>query len=143
MFTGVHHVTYVVEDVAKVEEYMERVFGMKAEVYEEQPALEEKLGFKMSFYKVEDTILDFFQPIRGDTRIAEFLREKGPGIIHVGWEVQDIGRVPQQLVDRGANPRIKDRPADSPQGYKTVSIDPWDNPTGIWWHLASGPMTLK
>ena len=144
MFKGVHHVSYVVTDVSKVEEYMERTFGMKAERYKDQGDLEEKLGFKIAFYQAGSVILDFFEPVREDNVVARFLKEKGPGVLHVGWEVTDIDKVAAELLARGVSPRLDNgRPYPSPQGYRVVSIDAPDNPAGIWFHLAEGKMTLK
>lgn len=143
MFKGVHHVTYVARDVAEVEEFMERVFGMKAVRYKEQPDVEEELGFKIAFYEVGPIIVDFFEPVREDTDVAKFLREKGPGVFHVGWEVEGINKVAEDLDAKGAKPGLGNRPRNSAHGYKTVSIYPTDNPIGIWFHLAEGPMTLN
>ena len=143
MFKGIHHVTYVVEDLAATEAYMLNAFGMEVEKYQEQPELEERLGFKIAFYTVGSTILDFFQPVREGIPVDKFLKSNGPSVIHVGWEVKNIESIVKEFVAKGVDARQKDCAADSPQGYKTVSIDIPNNPLGLWFHLAEGPMTLR
>ena len=135
MLNGVHHVTYVVEDVSKIVSFMQKYFDLKPTSMTENP----KRGLKMAFYHIGPTIVDFFQPVREDADFAKFLREKGPGIVHVGWQVDNIDKVADDLAARGAKPRTR-RATMSPNGYKTLSIDP-PNAHGIMVHLAEGEMT--
>ena len=89
MFTKVHHVTYVVQNVQEMAEYLEKNFGMKPESADEFP----DRGYKSILYRVGPTIVDFFEPTRDDTGMARQLRESGPGIAHVAWGVEGIDQV--------------------------------------------------
>src|SRR5882762_6038099 len=57
MFTKVHHVTYVVQNVQEMAEYLEKNFGMKPESADEFP----DRGYKSILYRVGPTIVDFFE----------------------------------------------------------------------------------
>ena len=132
---GIHHVTYVVDDVSKVIEFLEKSFDLQPTEVVDNP----KRGLKEAYYKIGPTIVDFFQPMRDDADHAKFLREKGPGISHVGWLVEDIDGVARDLVSRGANTRDGDHGSVSPHGYKTLSIDP-PNAAGILFQMAEGEL---
>ena len=74
MFTKVHHVTYVVQNVQQMAEYLERSFGLKPERTDEIP----DRGYKSILYRVGPTIVDFFEPTTDDTAMARQLRGERP-----------------------------------------------------------------
>jgi len=135
MFTKVHHVTYVVENVQQMAEYLEKNFGLKPERTEE---LTDR-GYKAIVYRVGPTIVDFFEPTKEDTAMARQLKEQGPGVAHVAWGVQGIERVFQDLKRKG-NELRGNGPSVSPFGYKTISIEPGSS-HGIYFQLAEGDMS--
>ena len=130
MFTKVHHVTYVVEDVRSMAEYLETNFGLKPEKTGEIP------DRKFLLYHIGPTIMDFFEPTTEDSGIARQLKEQGPGVAHVAWGVEDIDQVFQDLKGRG-NQLGGDAPSASPFGYKTLNIDTKSS-QGVLFQLAEG-----
>lgn len=72
MFTKVHHVTYVVESIDQMAEYMEKNFGLKAARTDE---IGER-GYKSILYPIGPTMVDFFEPTRDDTAMARQLKEQ-------------------------------------------------------------------
>ena len=59
MFTKVHHVTYVVESIDQMAEYMEKNFGLK-------PARTDEIGdrgYKSILYHIGPTMVDFFDEV--------------------------------------------------------------------------------
>ncbi|MEE8159822.1 MAG: VOC family protein [Dehalococcoidia bacterium] len=135
MLKGVHHVTYIVEDVPKVVDFLEQSFGLKPVDVIDNP----KSGLKEAYIKIGPTIVDFFQPMHDSADFAQFLREKGPGISHVGWQVEDIDGVADRLVTQGVKTRDGRRGTVSPHGYKTLSIDP-ANAAGFLFQMAEGEL---
>lgn len=137
MFTNVHHVTYVVEDVDQVAEYMERNFGIKPEVADEAP----DKGYKFIVYWVGSTYFDFVEPTTDDTATARFLKEHGPGLSHVVWGVDGIDQVFQDLKSKGnvlqANQANQDGPSSNIFGIRALHIDP-GSAHGVYWQLAEG-----
>ena len=89
MLNKVHHVTYVVESIADMAAYMEKSFDIKpisTDEFTEQ-------GFKSILYRVGETLVDFFEPLREDTTMARQLKATGPGVMHVAWGVDGIDAV--------------------------------------------------
>lgn len=130
MFTKVHHVTYVVESVQQMADYLESNFGLKPDNSGENP------DRKFILYHIGPTIMDFFEPTTEDSGIARQLKEQGPGVAHVAWGVDGIDDVFQSLRNNGNDLR-GDGPSNSPFGYKTLNIDPGSS-HGIMFQLAEG-----
>ena len=132
MFTKVHHVTYVVESIAQMEQYLDRNFGLK-------PTRTEEIadrGYKAILYHIGPTMVDFFEPTRDDTAMARQLKEQGPGVAHVAWGVDGIDQIFQDLKGKG-NEIPGEGPSTSPFGYKTITINP-SSSHGIYFQLAEG-----
>ena len=132
MLNKVHHVTYVVENVADMASYLEANFSLKpirADEFTER-------GFKSILYQIGDTLVDFFEPLRDDTPMAAQLRATGPGVMHVAWGVDDIDQLFSDLQTRG-NEMRGDAPSTSPFGYKTASIETGSS-HGVYFQMAEG-----
>ncbi|MCH2502631.1 MAG: VOC family protein [Dehalococcoidia bacterium] len=132
MLNKVHHVTYVVESISDMAAYMERSFGIKpisTDEFTEQ-------GFKSILFRIGETLVDFFEPMREDTTMARQLKATGPGVMHVAWGVDSIDAVFKSLQDNG-NQMRGDAPAISPFGYKTANIET-ESSHGIHFQLAEG-----
>ena len=144
MLTKVHHVTYVVESVQQMAAYLKDNFDMTPERTEDQP----KLGYKSLLYRIGETLVDFFEPLRdarGEalvqrppaTGFVRMLKESGPGIWHIGWGVNGIEQAFETLKKKG-NKFHGSPPTDGGTfGYKTFSIDPSCS-QGVFFHLAEG-----
>ncbi len=135
MFTKVHHVTYVVESIQQMAEYLKGNFGLTPERTDEIG----DRGYKSILYHIGPTMVDFFEPTNEDTAMARQLKEQGPGVAHVAWGVDGIDRVFQDLKAKG-NELRGEGPSTSPFGYKTLSIEP-SSSHGIYFQLAEGEMT--
>ena len=132
MLNKVHHVTYVVESIADMAAYMEKSFDIRpisTDVFTEQ-------GFKSILYRVGETLVDFFEPLREDTTMARQLKATGPGVMHVAWGVDGIDAAFKSLQASG-NQMRGDAPATSPFGYKTANIETTSS-HGIHFQLAEG-----
>ncbi len=132
MFTKVHHVTYVVESIQQMADYLEKTFGLKPEQTDDFA----DRGFKAIMYHIGPTLVDFFEPTRDDTAAAKQLRETGPGVMHVAWGIDGIDQAFRDLKSKG-NEMRGDGPGTSPYGYKTISIEPGSS-HGIYCQLAEG-----
>ena len=132
MFTKVHHVTYVVNSIQEMADYMEKNFGLKPERTDEFT----DRGFKAVLYKIGPTLVDFFEPLRDDTTMAKQLKETGPGVMHVAWGVDGIDQAFADLKSKG-NKMQTEAPNVSPYGYKTFNIA-LESAHGIYFQLAEG-----
>ena len=135
MFNKVHHVTFVVESIDDMASYIERNFSMtpmSTDVFEDR-------GFKSILYRIGETYVDFFEPLRDDTPMAAQLKATGPGVMHVAFGVDGIDQVFSDLVSKG-NKMRSDAPAPSPFGYRNLNIDT-DSSHGILFQLAEGEVS--
>ena len=89
MLNKVHHVTFVVESISDMTEYMERNFSLSPLSTDEF----EDRGFKSILYRIGETYVDFFEPLHDDTPMARQLAATGPGVMHVAWGVDGIDQV--------------------------------------------------
>lgn len=110
MFRKFHHIGILVKDVKRAKEYLESLgvgpFGPPdhdAEFIETtfrgKPASfkNERLVAKMEGLEIE-----LFTPSQGDAPgEAEFLNEKGDGIHHIAFEVEDLDQEVEKLVKKG------------------------------------------
>ena len=132
MLNKVHHVTYVVESISDMAAYMGKSFDIKPISTDEFP----DQGFKSILFRIGNTLVDFFEPLRDDTTMARQLKATGPGVMHVAWGVEGIDAAFQSLQNSGSTMR-GDAPAVSPFGYKTANIET-DSSHGIHFQLAEG-----
>ncbi len=136
MLNKVHHVTFVVESIDDMAEYMERNFSLSPMSRDEF----EDRGFKSILYRIGESYVDFFEPLRDDTTMAEQLRATGPGVMHVAFGVDAIDQVFADLRSKG-NELRGDGPAASPFGYRNLNIETGSS-HGIHFQLAEGEATV-
>ena len=132
MLNKVHHVTFVVESIDDMASYIERNFSLSPMSRDEF----EDRGFKSILYRIGETYVDFFEPLRDDTPMARQLQATGPGVMHVAFGVDGIDQVFTDLVAKG-NEMRSDAPAPSPFGYRNLNIDT-NSSHGILFQLAEG-----
>ena len=135
MFNKVHHVTVVVESIDDMADYIARNFSMSPmsrDVFDDR-------GFKSILYRIGETYVDFFEPLRDDTPMAQQLKATGPGVMHVAFGVDGIDQVFADLVSKG-NKMRSEAPAPSPFGYRNLNIDTASS-HGILFQLAEGEVS--
>ena len=135
MFNKVHHVTFVVESIDDMASYIEQNFSLSPMSRDEF----EDRGFKSILYRIGETYVDFFEPLRDDTPMAQQLKATGPGVMHVAFGVDGIDQVFADLVAKG-NKMRSDAPAPSPFGYRNLNIDT-SSSHGILFQLAEGEVS--
>jgi catechol 2,3-dioxygenase-like lactoylglutathione lyase family enzyme len=89
----------VVKDMDKTIEYYEKVLGLGPFVrpditYKEKHYYGEQVHSEwlMGFCSLGSVELEMIQPITGPTIYHDFLKEKGEGLHHLGFDVKDIER---------------------------------------------------
>jgi methylmalonyl-CoA/ethylmalonyl-CoA epimerase len=130
MIRGVHHIAYVVADLDGMVEMMERVFGMKP--FRRETI--EKAGQEVALYEMEGgATLEVIRPLHEETIWAEFVRQHGDGIHHIGYSVDGINDRLKELEARGV--ALKDNEARmSGVGWMVASVDP-KSTNGLWFQL--------
>ena len=132
MLNKVHHITFVVESIDDMAGYIERNFSLTPISRDEF----EDRGFKSILYRIGETYVDFFEPLRDDTPMARQLQATGPGVMHVAWGVDGIDQVFADLKGKG-NEMRGEGPSFSPFGYRNLNIET-SSSHGILFQLAEG-----
>lgn len=52
---------------------------------------------KLAFLRVGQVVLEFLEPVGGDSSWAEFLEQHGEGVHHLGFQVTDLDRTVETL----------------------------------------------
>ncbi len=134
MLQFVHHVHYVVRDREEMIAYLGKNFGLKPfEVIEHNKKRE-------ALFKCGPTTLQITQPMDPESNQGKSLAKEGPGVWHVAWGVNDIGKIAKDLAAKGNRLRNESL-TNSPLGYTTINIDR-DQTCGIWLQLAEGEHKL-
>jgi methylmalonyl-CoA/ethylmalonyl-CoA epimerase len=107
MFTAVDHIGFAVRDIEAAIAFYSRTFGVSDW---EHIAMPER-HMRAAVTRVGDTLLELIAPTSDQASFAKFLEERGPGMHHVGYRVDNIADalalVKQsgvQLIDEMARP---------------------------------------
>ncbi len=88
MLKGIHHVGIAVADLDESIELYRSSLG--AELVHR--ALNEKDGLEAAFLRTGDGEVELMSATRPDSPVGKFLAKRGPGLHHVAYGVDDIGK---------------------------------------------------
>lgn len=97
MFSLVDHIGFVVADVDAAVAHYSQAFGLTEW---ERIALPERHA-AIAVARLGDTLLELIAPTSDEASFARFLREKGPGIHHIAYRVDDVAAALADLKARG------------------------------------------
>lgn len=97
MFKRIDHVALVVPDLDQALELYRETFGLEPTFREHN----EEQGIEEAGFVVGDAHVDLLSSIRPDSVIAGFLLKRGPGLHHIGLEVEDLDACLEQVRERG------------------------------------------
>ena len=78
---------------------------------------------KVALIKAGDASVEFLQPTSDESTLAKFIRERGEGLHHIAFEVEDIEKATDELRALGFR-FIYERPADGKFGSRVNFIHP-------------------
>jgi methylmalonyl-CoA/ethylmalonyl-CoA epimerase len=119
MFTYVDHIGFAVRDIAEAVQFYSRAFDV-AEW--ERIAMPER-HMAVAVARVGDTLLELIAPTSEEAAFAKFLRERGPGMHHVAYRVDDIAAALSELKARGVQ-LIDEQPQPGLHGTLTAFLHP-------------------
>ncbi len=109
LLTKLHHLGIAVRDLDPVMNLYTSMFGVQEW---ERISLPER-HMQVAVCRIGDTLLEFITPTSDEAAFAPFLRERGDGMHHVAYQVENIEQALQQLeacgmrlIDRHARPGI-------------------------------------
>ena len=77
----------------------------------------------IAFLPCGETLLELIEPLKEGGSNADYLREHGPGIQHVAFEVDDLEAALEELAERGVEP-LGDAPVPGAGGMRIAFLDP-------------------
>src|SRR5262245_55921381 len=86
MFTAVDHIGFVVHDIEAAVAFYSHTFGVSEW---ESMAMPER-HMRAAVTCVGDTLLELIAPTSDNASFARYLKERGPGMHHIGYRVDDI-----------------------------------------------------
>jgi methylmalonyl-CoA epimerase len=116
---GIHHLGVAVEDLDAAVATYERLFGAELEHRE---TVEEQ-GVEAASLRVGSNRVELLASLGADTPVGKFLAKRGPGMHHVAYEVDDVGRAIDELAAEGAE-LIDERPRRGLFGLEVAFVHP-------------------
>jgi methylmalonyl-CoA/ethylmalonyl-CoA epimerase len=119
LFTEVDHVAIAVADLDAAIAFYEETFGAKVVHREvvETDAVEEAL------VKVADSYIQLLTPTSEDSTVARFLAQRGEGLHHVGFRVEDCAEALKAAHDAGVR-SIDQAPRPGSRGTTVAFLHP-------------------
>lgn len=95
-----NHIGAVVRDVDKAVDYYQSL-GIVNEATDRVTMEGKKAKLIGRFIHIGSLLLELWQPVRGETVQQEFLDGRGEGVNHIAFNVDDLDRERDKLVEKG------------------------------------------
>ena len=129
---GIHHLGVAVDDLDGAVETYERLFGARLE-HRETVA---EQGVEAASLRIGADRVELLAALGDDTPVGKFLSNRGPGMLHVAYEVDDVGAALDELAAEGAE-LIDERPRRGLFGLQVAFVHP-DAVHGVLAEIVSG-----
>ncbi len=93
----INHIAVAVNDIESALPFWQEALGLKLDHTENVPSQKASVAF----LPVGESEIELVQPTSADTGTAKFLAERGPGMHHLCFEVDDIEGMLTQLQAKG------------------------------------------
>jgi methylmalonyl-CoA/ethylmalonyl-CoA epimerase len=119
MIKKISHIAIVVPELDEALSFWVETLGLPLEYVEHVPDQDVDVAFLPS----GNSEIELLEPIGGDSGIARFLENRGPGIHHICFEVEDIDQMLDRMRKAGV-PLINETPTIGTGGKKIAFIHP-------------------
>ncbi len=116
--TKINHVAIVVSDLDESLKFWRDSMGIDLHHLEDVPSE----GVAVAFLPTGESEVELLKPTSENTGVAKFLADKGPGMHHLCFEVDDIDGMMAQLKEKGVR-LLGDAPKELP-GRKMIFVHP-------------------
>jgi methylmalonyl-CoA/ethylmalonyl-CoA epimerase len=93
----VNHIGIVVSEIEGALSFWRDGLGLNLDHVEDVPSQKSRVAF----FPVGESEVELVQPITADSGVSKFLSDRGPGMHHLCFEVDDIEKMIQHLNDMG------------------------------------------
>jgi len=129
---GIHHLGVAVEDLDTALDTYERLFG--AELEQRETVADQ--GVEAASLRIGTGRVELLAALEDDTPVGRFLANRGPGMHHVAYEVDDVGQALGELAAEGAE-LIDEQPRRGLFGLQVAFVHP-DAVHGVLAEIVSG-----
>jgi methylmalonyl-CoA/ethylmalonyl-CoA epimerase len=119
LLTEIDHVAIAVNDLPAAIAWYEEAFGATVEHRE----VVESDGVEEALLKVADSYIQLLTPTREDSPVAKYLANKGEGLHHVGYRVEDCGVALESIKAMGGRV-IDEAPRPGSRGTTVAFVHP-------------------
>jgi methylmalonyl-CoA epimerase len=119
MLTEIDHVAIAVNDLEAAIRYYRDTYGVEVEHRE----VVERDGVEEALLKVAQSYVQLLTPVRDDSTVAKYLQNKGEGIHHVGYRVDDVGAALERVKAQGFRV-IDEEPRPGSRGTTVAFVHP-------------------
>jgi methylmalonyl-CoA/ethylmalonyl-CoA epimerase len=116
---GIHHLGVAVENLDEALATYEQLFGAELEHRELVP----EQGVEAAAVRVGESRVELLASLGADTPVGKFLANRGPGMHHVAYEVDDLRETLAHLARSGAE-LIDDEPRQGLFGLEVAFVHP-------------------
>lgn len=116
---GIHHLGVAVDDLDTALSTYDRLFGAELE----QREMLEEQGVEAASLRIGGDRVELLAALGEDTPVGKFLSNRGPGMHHVAFEVDDVGAALDELAAEGAE-LIDARPRRGLFGLQVAFVHP-------------------
>jgi methylmalonyl-CoA epimerase len=116
---GIHHLGVAVDDLDEAVERYRALFGATVEHRERV----EDQGVEAASLRVGDSRVELLAPLGPDTPVGKFLANRGPGMHHVAFGVEDVAAELARLRAEGAE-LIDEEPRRGMFGLEVAFVHP-------------------
>jgi methylmalonyl-CoA epimerase len=116
---GIHHLGVAVADVDGAVELYERLFGARVEHRER---LEDQ-GVDAATLRVGESRIELLGALGADTPVGKFLANRGPGMHHVAFHVDDVADELRRLAADGVE-LVDEQPRPGALGTTVAFVHP-------------------
>ena len=119
LLTEIDHVAIAVSDLDAAVDYYERAFG--AAVHHREVV--ESDGVEEALVRVADSYIQLTAATRPDSPVAKFIENRGEGLHHVGYRVDDCEAALASMISAGAT-AIDEVPRPGSRGTTVAFVHP-------------------
>ena len=116
--TKINHIAIAVPEIDAALNFWRDALGMELTAIEDVPAQRSEVAF----LPAGESEVELVRPVTDDSGLARFLKEKGPGLHHLCFEVDDLEEMLEDLKGKGIR-LINEKPEVLP-GRKMAFIHP-------------------
>ncbi len=126
MFKSVDHIGFAVKNIDQAVEFYGKAFGITE--WEHIPMPERHMAVAAT--RMGETLLELIAPTSDEASFAKYLNEKGPGMHHVAYRVDDIHAALNELRERGVK-LIDEEPRPGIHNTLVAFVHPKNGDQGV------------